>query len=533
MVLPPSLHPDTNQQYKIISSCLKPMQLDDLSEILKNLAKAGFELPQVPEIQKKTKNVEHAPTVTTEEFIADQAYDGNNIFYLVFDRSTGNVEKKECVESANTKFYPIMNKDVQTYQVLLPSDVEEYSTDEEIMDDIRQFLDSWHEERSEVEREIDVLYELMTYLYDIPLPEVPYRRRLAGFGRGKSTVTETMGYIAYRGMLLAGCDSVASLRYIFDLWQGTAVIDEADFSSTDLYSAIIKILNIGYSDKSGWYRSMDPDDPANSRSQRVFGPKILATRERFKDPATESRCLTSRSKENLKPMPLFRDRKFMAQAQQLRNKLTLWRFRHWYEFRDKVRDRIETPGIFKEIYGKEGNGISSRLQQILTPLGLVASETLKTRILKLAERLNEDIESIDEDGQLEHQVRVELANMLMWEKVSQVNQVSQYKGVSPKIVKIQLTDLACKFIDISYTGTEYANELKAVSKKVAKVLRDRLGIIVRSGTGNKSYIYIDEKALQEIHPLYVTNLTNLTNSKTLASFKSKNFLLKPIVAAQA
>ncbi len=95
-----------------------------------------------------------------------------------------------------------------------------------------------------------MLYTGLTYLYE-PLPKIPYRRRLGGWGRGKSAFVEAAGVVAYRGMILAGYDTTAAIRNMFDFWRGTAIIDEADWVNSDLYSSIVKILNIGFSNLTG------------------------------------------------------------------------------------------------------------------------------------------------------------------------------------------------------------------------------------------------------------------------------------------
>jgi hypothetical protein len=60
----------------------------------------------------------------------------------------------------------------------------------------------------------------------------------------------------------------------------------------------------------------------------VFGPKIISTRNRFEDEATETRCLTLEKKERkVSPhIPLQLPLAFGQEALDLRNKLLKWRF---------------------------------------------------------------------------------------------------------------------------------------------------------------------------------------------------------------
>ena len=98
---------------------------------------------------------------------------------------------------------------------------------------------------------------------------------------------------------MAGAATPASLYHLIENVGGTLLIDEADFADTNVGSEIAKILNSGYTrgkpvvrmENNTATRRWEP------RAYEVFGPKILNGRMRFSDDATESRCLTSISRE--------------------------------------------------------------------------------------------------------------------------------------------------------------------------------------------------------------------------------------------
>ena len=48
-----------------------------------------------------------------------------------------------------------------------------------------------------------------------------------------------------------------------------------------------------------------------------------------------------------------------------------------------------------------------------------------------------------------------------------------------------------------------------MGKQLAAILRDRLGVLVKVGTGNKTYVYMDKDLLRALKH------TNLTNSEVI------------------
>jgi hypothetical protein len=103
-------------------------------------------------------------------------------------------------------------------------------------------------------------------------------------------------------------------------------VDEADFKNSAEWSDVAKVLNNGYSVGAPVIRcNKDTFDP---ECFYVFGPKIISTRNRFEDEATETRCLTLATKERRvsNHIPLQLPLSFDQEALDLRNKLLKWRF---------------------------------------------------------------------------------------------------------------------------------------------------------------------------------------------------------------
>jgi len=464
--------------------------------------------------------------------LCEQGYDGTKVYYIIYDPKTGGVTKEDYIKIGGVAYLPVDNDDVRNEIVLLPSDAQDYGTDDQLAKEIRDFLDYWHEELDELERTIDVAYVFVTYLKDL-LPQIPYRRCLGGWGRGKTTSNEVAGAISYRPMFLAGCSSEASLRRTFDMWRGTAVIDEADFSAkTDLYSALVKMLNIGYDAKNGFYRCCDENDPKNILSFNVFGPKYLGTRQRYNDVALESRCLTKIAQANVSPKPLYRWTKFKEQAQVLRNKLLMWRFRHYHEIKAKIAEVLEDPNIIEKIYG-EKIGAESRVCQIVVPLSLVSGGEFR-EVLKLAAiQHSEVLRALDEDRQLEEQVNAALYDILSDQRVTQVTVVTEHReggggdavaatslekenqertfdSVTHKVtrdedlwrpVKIPLREIGKRILGEGPSDLaerkEYVGELKGLTRKIGKMFKNK-HLIVKRGAKNLSEVYLPPREIRRV-----------------------------------
>src|SRR5262249_36803450 len=152
------------------------------------------------------------------------------------------------------------------------------------------------------------------------------------------------------------------------------------------WADIVKILNVGYSRDFAVLRCERGDnDNFGVQAYRCFGPKLLATRDRFPDPALESRCLTYQPDvlTDLDPkIPLVLPAAAHQQAERLRNALVLWRFRHWATTQADPYGRVP--------------GVELRVQQILQPLlacvddDMSLRETLVAHARRLGQQLRDE-----------------------------------------------------------------------------------------------------------------------------------------------
>jgi hypothetical protein len=192
-------------------------------------------------------------------------------------------------------YRPPDHKLVKDRVVILPDAAQPYDSTEGLIHDIQCFIHSYIDTTAFWESLL-AHYVLLTWVYDA-FQSLPYLRFIGEFGTGKTRYLEVAKLLCYRSVLVSGATSTAAVFRVLNMWRGTFLFDEADFSS-DEFSEIVKILNNGYRQGAPVLRA---DGGGNREfmptSYYVFGPKILATRNRFKDDALESRCLTFETSE--------------------------------------------------------------------------------------------------------------------------------------------------------------------------------------------------------------------------------------------
>ena len=195
--------------------------------------------------------------------------------------------------------------------------------------------------------------------------ELPYLRLRGEPGSGKTRFMLTVGSLCYKPIFASGASTVSPLFRILDSFRGTLVIDEGDFRLSDEQAEIVKILNNGNAKGFPVLRSEATANRGefNPRAYEVYGPKLIATRGFFKDRALESRCLTEETggRPLRDDIPISLPQSFKDEAQSLRNKLLLYRFRNL------------KAGQQSEVLAADLT-IEPRLNQIFLPLLSVVSD---------------------------------------------------------------------------------------------------------------------------------------------------------------
>ena len=207
---------------------------------------------------------------------------------------------------------------------------------------------------SEIFEQIATYYVLFTWLYE-KFNELPYLRARGDFGSGKSRFLQTIGMLCYKPVFTSGATTSSPLFRIINEVHGTLILDEADFKHSDMASDVVKILNTGYQKGTPILRS-EGKGTFEVKAYDVFCPKIIATRETFSDKALESRFLIEEmGAGNLRDdIPRTLGENFYQEAEDIRNKLLMWRLRKYFK-----------PVVLKEDLIE---GIHPRLNQIIIPL---------------------------------------------------------------------------------------------------------------------------------------------------------------------
>ena len=211
--------------------------------------------------------------------------------------------------------------------VLLPSDVGDFGDKAELVEAVRGFLHRYVD-LSPAFEEIATHYVLLTWVHDA-FNELGYLRFRGDYGTGKTRALLAVGSLCYKPFFASGASTVSPIFHVLDAFGGTLVLDEADLRFSDATADLTKILNNGNVKGLPVLRTMiNRHRELNPTAFKVFGPKLIAMRERFNDRALESRFLTEETGGRpLRPdIPIHLPETLKAEARTLRNKLLAWRF---------------------------------------------------------------------------------------------------------------------------------------------------------------------------------------------------------------
>lgn len=294
--------------------------------------------------------------------------------FIKFNKNDSKTELLDKVTIGDITYKPIVNDLTKEKGILLPSNIEEYGSDDELIRDMGDFMFKYFEPPKYYESILP--YLLMFYwIYD-KFPFVPYLHFVGLTGTGKSTALEVFGSISYKAINSSGSITIASLFRIASLWRGTLLMDEFSLgnSTSETYSERLQILKGGVSNMPVF--RIEGDKKKEIVSYQIKSPRIFSSQEVIQDAALQSRTIVVKMSKNKKVIPLYRLDSFHEQAQSIRNKLLLWRFRHLNAI--NLKD-IE--------YGvKELKSFDGRVQQVLTPIYYISNKKTKEKIVEFAKQ---------------------------------------------------------------------------------------------------------------------------------------------------
>jgi hypothetical protein len=345
---------------------------------------------------------------------------------------------------------PATNNLIKHRALLLPEKPEPYGSTGELIEAIRQYLFRYVDLSERFQR-IASYYILLTWVYDA-FNELPYLRLRGDFGSGKTRALVVIGSICYKAFFASGASTVSPIFHILDTFRGTLIFDEADFRFSDEKSELVKIFNNG--NAKGFpvlrtavtvKREFDP------RAFNVFGPKIVAMRRSFEDPALESRFLTEemgqRSLRDDIPINLPDAQK--EEARSLRNRLLMYRF--------QSLDRIRVDESLVD------RSLSPRLNQILVPLLSIIDDE------QLQEEVRDSVKSFDHELYAERSASAEAGVLeILAELLSEPGRAS-----------IPVSEVTVAFV--ARFGQEY--ERPITNRFVGGILRNRLRLLTYKSHG--------------------------------------------------
>jgi len=377
-------------------------------------------------------------------------FDKNNVVEMLYDEDEGEtsfaifrggkIEYKNSIEINGINFKPLPSNDdlVKHKVILFPSKSSKYKGEEELIREIKDFIHTYLQ-IGPVYENIASYYVLFSWAYD-RFSELPYLRALGDYGSGKTRFLQTIGSLCYKPIFAGGATTVSPIFRIISEHNGTLIMDEADFLYSDSTSEMIKILNNGFAKGFPVLRT-EGKGSYEVKAYKVFSPKIIATRGKYKDKALESRFLVEEmDKRNLRDdIPLSLGDTFWNRALGIRNKLLSWRFEN---INKKIDLNVELDRT-----------LEPRLNQIITPiLSVMNCEETKKELRKFIKIYNDEI--ISERG-TEYGADVMIAIL----KIDK-------SGVVEPTIK-QITDIYNQLLE---------EKEKITSKKMGWMIRDILKI---------------------------------------------------------
>ena len=207
--------------------------------------------------------------------------------------SPDGVTVEDFIDFGGTRLVPwkATNNLIRHELLLLPEKPGEFGSVADLLGEIDAHLGKYIDLGGECGRVV-AAYVLLTWVYDA-FNQVPYLRFRGDLGSGKTRALIVAGGLCNRAFFASGASTVSPIFHTLDTFRGTLILDEADFRFSDEKAELSKILNNGNVRGFPVLRTMfTPTKEFDPRAFIVYGPKVIAMRGRFDDPALESRFLT-------------------------------------------------------------------------------------------------------------------------------------------------------------------------------------------------------------------------------------------------
>lgn len=369
-------------------------------------------------------------------------------------RSVGDqwTEEERIVRPGQPDLVPYAPRNalIENGVVQFPSRPEMYESEAALVAEIRGFIHRYVD-LSEAFEHIAAYYVLFSWVYDAFF-ELPYLRVRGDYGSGKTRFLSVVGSIAYKPIFGSGASTVSPIFHLLDQFGGTLVIDEADFRFSDEKADLVKILNNGNVRGFPVLRSMTHrNGEISPKAFHVYGPKIIASRGVYDDKALESRFITEEmgTQSLRRDIPINLPKDMNAEAQAIRNKLLMYRFRN--------RASVQANATLID------RTIDARLNQVFVPLlSVIDDEKVRDMVMTRAREHHQRRQSEREDS-IEARVLTILRHL-----------VDTTSGVG-----VAVGD-ACTFFHAHYMGD---TSRPMTPRWMGTIIRTRLGLSTRKSNG--------------------------------------------------
>lgn len=449
-------------------------KLEHFEEESKN--KKSHKKQGVPIKKKDDENTVRTSFLETPEYILEQlktaskatdatlSIEGGDYEFLIYDKKTGTTRKVKSFEYCGKVFCPIVDDISANNGVALPTDATEYEDTQKLIDQIHEFLKKYIELPEFYEKFLPNL-ALFYWVYE-SFPFIPYLQFVGRTSTGKSTAMEVFGSICYKPINTTGSLTIASVFRVATSWKGTLLIDEFEKAGENARE-MISFLKSGVSDNL--ILRTEGEVKKEVKAYVVKAPKIFTSENPINDAGLQSRTIVIKMEKNKRPVPLYRLPHYFEEAQDIRNKLLLWRLRN-----------LNAVDLTKIEFGfPELKFLDKRVQQVITPIYYFSGEKTKEDILQFAKE--QEAETKRERRESLHGVIFEaMYDTYCKEGVVPIGQIANI---------------------INPIGTKYpVNE-----KKIGNVIRKILGFdIVRKGHENIRHVVLDgqEEKVKELLEYY-------------------------------
>lgn len=406
----------------------------------------------------KNKDVRASTFYSQESGLAEMVYKPDELKTQFAIWKDNQIGYKHKIESSLGVVRPLKSDDdlVKLKFLKFASVVGDYGTEEELFLKIKEHIEKYVQLPSKF-LTTTAVYIMMTWIYD-QFHTIPYLRVIGSFGTGKTRFLGVVGSLCYKAMLGGGSTSVASVFRMIHEYQGSFVFDEADFKQSESWNEIIKILNSGHTRDFPVTRmeQVGTSGKFKVRVFYVFGPKILASRERFTDEALESRCLSQvlLPRTDIK-VPIHLPSIHEQEALNLRNKLLAFRFKHYGLIADKQVEIGESLNL-------------PRMKQTILALActadLIDKKVLKT-VIAFAKLYEEEL-IVRQSTTLEADVLICIGKFLNDKRYLKIQKD-----------KIRVGDIAAEFN--RRFGDEYNLRMDSLETSVFKAKERKIGEIIK------------------------------------------------------